>query len=128
MQRSSFDSLSSGYSEMQVQVAAAQINFRAELEKTMQGLQKGVAKAFEDFHSLTEHSSREVNKQISEAWAKTEDAINKQIATLDEQMQNELQRAMNLMGGKLASLSEKFVSHYTPLTERLREVVSLARV
>jgi conjugal transfer/entry exclusion protein len=69
-----------------------------------------------------------VNKQISEAWAKTEDAINKQIATLDEQMQNELQRAMNLMGGKLASLSEKFVSDYTPLTERLREVVSLARV
>jgi F0F1-type ATP synthase membrane subunit b/b' len=94
----------------------------------MQGLQESVTKALEEYYSLTEHSSREVNKQISEAWTKTEDAINTQIATLDEQMQNELQRAMNLMGEKLAALSEKFVSDYTPLTERLREVVRLARV
>ena len=40
---------------------------------------------------------------------------------------NELSNAISVMGTHLATLSEKFVEDYNPLTDRLREVVRISR-
>ena len=42
-------------------------------------------------------------------------------------MQEELSRAMEQLGKSLASLSEKFVSDYTPLTQKLQQLVDTAK-
>ena len=42
-------------------------------------------------------------------------------------MQEELSRVMKLMSDRLVSLSNKFVEDYTPLTERLKQIVNLAK-
>ena len=58
-------------------------------------------------------------------------ATNKQLAenfkTLDQNLEKELEKALITMGQQLASLSEKFVRDYTPLTDRLREIVNISK-
>jgi hypothetical protein len=60
-------------------------------------------------------SSSEHNRQIAEMVAKTKD----QIAALDRALSEELTKSLESFGRQLSALSEKFVSDYTPLTDRL---------
>ena len=50
-----------------------------------------------------------------------------QIKALDDSMQEEVKRVVEVMGSHLASLSAKFVEDYAPLTDKLREVVNIAQ-
>ena len=63
-------------------------------------------------------------KQAAEMIAKTKE----QVTALDAALTEELQKSLESLGRQLAALSEKFVSDYTPLTDRLRQVVEIARV
>jgi hypothetical protein len=49
-----------------------------------------------------------------------------QVAALDAGLERELTRSLEGLGQQLAALSQKFVQDYTPLTDKLREVVELA--
>jgi hypothetical protein len=66
----------------------------------------------------------EFNKQLGELAAKTKE----QVAVLDAALSEELKKSLDGLGRQLTALSERFVADYTPLTERLRQVVQLARV
>jgi ribosomal 50S subunit-associated protein YjgA (DUF615 family) len=54
------------------------------------------------------------------------DKTSQQMQMLDESMEKELTQALQTFGYQLTALSEKFVNDYMPLTDRLREVLSLA--
>jgi len=69
----------------------------------------------------------ELRQQIDVSGRRNREAIEQQIKQLDAALEKELSAALNALGGKMASLSEKFVSDYLPLTERLAEVVQLAK-
>ena len=45
---------------------------------------------------------------------------------LKENLENTLNTSLKTLAGHLAALSGKFVSDYTPLTERLKELVHLS--
>jgi gas vesicle protein len=81
------------------------------LDQQSQALQGVVGQMHEGFRRAIEESN---------------DVLGKQIEELDQQMQNEVRRVVELMGGHLASLSKKFVDDYTPLTDRLRDVIKIA--
>jgi len=49
------------------------------------------------------------------------------VLALDKGLQKELNDALEALAGQLAALSNRFVEDYLPLTERLREVVQMAR-
>lgn len=49
-----------------------------------------------------------------------------QLVRMDSAMEQELTHALQTFGGQLTALSEKFVSDYLPLTERLRQLVQLS--
>lgn len=49
-----------------------------------------------------------------------------QVMRLDDAMEVELTKALKTFGYQLTSLSEKFVHDYTPLTERLHDLIQLA--
>ncbi len=53
--------------------------------------------------------------------------IEKGVLALDKELEKSLTDALDSLGKQLASLSEKFVQDYLPLTERLRDVVRLAK-
>ena len=55
-----------------------------------------------------------------------ERTITAQLASLDTMLQEKLTKALESLGNQLFSLSKKFVDDYTPLTEKLSEVVKMA--
>jgi regulator of protease activity HflC (stomatin/prohibitin superfamily) len=76
---------------------------------------------------LIEGAAGEAQKAIQDAWASSSEKINQQFEEFDRQMQQELQRSLELLGNNLASLSEKFVADYAPLTDKLRDLVNASR-
>lgn len=67
--------------------------------------------------------NQEFNKHIGDLANKTKE----QVSVLDAALTEELQKSLTSLGKQLTALSEKFVSDYMPLTERLRQVVQMAR-
>lgn len=63
---------------------------------------------------------------LAEHVAKMSDKTQKQMEVLDESMEKQLNLALQTFGYQLTALSEKFVNDYIPLTDRLRELVTLA--
>jgi len=67
-------------------------------------------------------NQRVINKSLDESLTK----IREGITVLDKGLEKELTRSLESLGNQLASLSSKFVEDYTPLTEKLRDVVRIA--
>lgn len=68
--------------------------------------------------------------KIRESTLKRIDTVNssieKQFKELDEALSKELTKALEALGNQLASVSNKFVQDYIPLTNKLRDVVHIA--
>jgi uncharacterized protein YukE len=52
--------------------------------------------------------------------------LERQVGILEESLEAELTQSLNTLGIQLASLSEKFVSDYSPLTDKLQRLVRVA--
>lgn len=68
-------------------------------------------------------SQHEVNTGLQE----NARIIKEGVLALDKELEKSLTDSLTSLGNQLASLSEKFVHDYLPLTERLREIVRLAK-
>lgn len=62
------------------------------------------------------------NAQVQDMVVKTRE----QVAALDVALTQELTASLNTLGRQLTGLSQQFVDDYTPLTQRLRELVAVA--
>lgn len=123
VQRSSLAALNTGYDALQTQASDAQQRFQSEFEKFLKGMESELNSALQSHSSIIETTAGEMTRQIGQAWTKTEEAINKQMGALDDQLQKELGRSLEIMGRNLASISEKFVDDYNPLAEKLAALV-----
>ena len=81
---------------------------------------------FDTFLKNAQHSQDSFDKALNDALSKTAAGIEGQFEKLNREMERTLHQSIEVMGGHLASLSEKFVKDYNPLTDRLREVVQIA--
>lgn len=114
------------------------------VEETIAQNTTAMNKQFEEMKSFTQEQSTiisELSREMSKAATKVvteldgriESLMNKnasvmakQVEQLDKNLEQELKNSLNTLGSQLASLSRKFVDDYTPLTDKLREVVRLA--
>jgi len=67
-----------------------------------------------------------LNRNIDKMMKDNTERITQQITQLDKELGNELIKSLQTLGSQLASLSRRFVEDYTPLTEKLRELVRVA--
>jgi hypothetical protein len=79
--------------------------------------------AIQSSHQGFVTTNAEANKQVTDLMAKTKE----QISFLDAALTEELKKSLESLGRQLAALSERFVSDYGPLTEKLRRVVEMAK-
>lgn len=118
--------------------------FAAKLDELADSMKVGVAKVQSDVSDVVRNlgaqvqsSSAEMKQLLTETLKKSQadvnvellkglDVVRESVVTLDRGLQEELTKSLETMGRQLASLSEKFVADYLPLTERLREVVRMA--
>ncbi|RZO86340.1 MAG: hypothetical protein EVA65_05290 [Oceanococcus sp.] len=81
------------------------------------------SKSLENIEERIVAGNSDMNRHLSDI----AERIEEQVIRVDHAMDDELKRALTTFGQQLAALSEKFVEDYTPLTNRLREVVGIAR-
>lgn len=71
---------------------------------------------------LSEHQS--LFKQELQAQSQI---VKQSVLALDVALQKELETALQSLAGQLAALSNRFVEDYTPLTQRLRELIEISK-
>lgn len=72
-------------------------------------------------------SQRILNNNLETMTRENGERIVKQVAELDKALGEELTKSLSTLSTQLNSLSRKFVEDYSPLTERLREIVRLSK-
>ncbi len=125
-QREALDGLREGYDTLLETSSEAQERFGRALEGALESMQDTQTKAMEGHAQTIEATANEMQRQVGDAWTKTQDTITEQVRDLDELIKTVLTRTLVVLGRNLASLSEKFVEDYEPLTHRLRDIVQIA--
>ncbi|WP_156128045.1 hypothetical protein [Dickeya chrysanthemi] len=92
-----------------------------------------IKKASAELHQLMTSMSQEMtqyiqrhNESITTNISDMTENTKKQVTALDAALSDALTKSLDSLGQQLASLSSKFAQDYTPLTERLKEVVRLS--
>lgn len=119
--------LQKGYDAFLTDAGTARDRFSSELATALRQMTEQSSREFTRHGELIEANAREAQKIIGESWTKSVDKLNDQFTAFDSQMQQELTRALELLGRNLASVSEKLVGDYSLLTQRLRDFVASTR-
>ncbi len=77
--------------------------------------------------SQTADASQSAIKVQQQAVSRLTDELQLNFNRLETELEASLTKSLNLLGGRLAGLSEKFVEDYSPLTEELHKLVNLAK-
>ena len=108
------------------EVGSSRERFHTELENALSQMNKHTKDGFDRHTQLIQQVSEASRKSIDSAWEDSVKKMNEQFTSFDNQMQQEMNRSIQAMGKNLASVSEKLVNDYTPLTDKLRELVSIS--
>ncbi len=122
-----FDTFKTGTTTITSEVQSAIQKLSNESTNLTTEFGKKTQSQIEAFGDLLKNVIPELQKGVNSQLASSNDLLKKNFSDLDKNLEAELQKALIGMGQQLASLSEKFVQDYTPLTERLREVVNMTR-
>jgi len=106
----------------------------SESNRSVANLQKSIQEQAERLESTAQTTNRNIEtvmaragQNIDNLFQDSSQRIENQLVNLDKQLSEELTKSLGSLGSQLASLSSKFVEDYTPLTQKLREVVQFAR-
>lgn len=143
-QHKDIDQSQRSMSEVLLQMKEVTPQFSRKIDEMTASMTLGVAKIqgdvsdiVRDFGTQAQSFSTEIKQFLTETLSQSQsevnagltqsvDKIHQSVVALDTGLQEELTKSLETLGRQLASLSEKFVADYTPLTERLREVVRIA--
>ena len=107
---------------MATELAQAATKNQQAMSKAIEENAASISLTLEAASKASAKAAEEHGRQIAQLVAKSKD----QIDALDAALSEELKKSLEALGGQLAALSEKFVSDYKPLTDRLREVVRIS--
>ena len=79
-----------------------------------------------DLRREIETITARTGESIERMFQDTSKRMETQLVNLDEELSKELTKSLGSLGSQLTSLSSKFVEDYTPLTEKLKDVVNIA--
>ena len=99
-------------------------------QQALQDLTGQIEDLIRSTHQRLEESlqtqSRQLSTETERIFQMGGDRMTEQITLLDTALQEELTKALESLGSQLVSLSRQFVDDYSPLTQKLREVVQMA--
>ena len=106
------------------------VNTNGQLRKIINDFSTIVKETIDDSGKAMENQRKALvgqSEQLEKTVQESTRLMAQQITILDEALGKELTKALNSLGSQLTSLSEKFVTDYTPLTNELRKVVQMVR-
>lgn len=119
--------LQEGFEQMLSGAAEARESFSKAIAETGDNLSSIATTQFEKISELIGNSAENSNEQINRAWSDSAEKLNAQFENFDQQMTEELTRAMEQLGRNFASISEKFVADYSPLADRINDIMRATR-
>ena len=123
------ESIDNSYADMIRQREAFQ-TFTGRIEdiirRTHQGLESTLVDTNQKLENTLEAQSRQLSAETQRIFQENGERLSRQIQGFDEALQGELTRALESLASQLTSLSSRFVEDYSPLTEKLRDVVQIA--
>ncbi|MEI6336407.1 MAG: hypothetical protein WCS87_17765 [Methylococcaceae bacterium] len=99
---------------------------KASIKEYENSLHNIIMSQFNTVKDSVNAASKDFNRLLAENTEKSTSVLVQQTQLLDTALQEELKKAIETMGKHLAALSNQFVKDYSPLTDKLREVVKLA--
>lgn len=97
-----------------------------QMQRLIDGSAKRVADSVENLNEVLGPRLDEQLARQQKLTDRTLDRTEQQLVRLDAALEHELTHSLQTFGSQMAALSEKFVSDYTPLTDKLRELVKVA--
>ncbi len=135
------------YIEQLAKVAGQASKDLPALEKRVYSLTEGLATSIQESQLKVSHTveasaeslrltSETVNQTLAQVMEQQQNGLleqvermvtrtENQVTRLDDAMEDELTKALKTFGYQLTSLSEKFVSDYVPLTDKLSELITM---
>ena len=114
-------------------VSELTVKLSSSIEQNNASLTRILDKAATDISSTVEQVTRSLADSVNKAHGGLAEHVaamttktNAHMQLLDESMEKELTQALQTFGYQLTALSEKFVNDYMPLTDRLREILTVA--
>jgi hypothetical protein len=114
-------------------VSELTVKLSSSIEQNNASLTQILDKAATDISSTVEQVTRSLADSVNQAHGGLAEHVtamttktNAHMQLLDESMEKELTQALQTFGYQLTALSEKFVNDYMPLTDRLREILTVA--
>jgi uncharacterized phage infection (PIP) family protein YhgE len=128
------DQLESAVGELGTELVGIVRNIEPVMGGSIRILQEGVKETTAQLLTLTQKLEQEVVKVVESlqrnllgASESHRESLDQSVEKLSGMLEEELTRSLQSLGNQLATLSHQFVDDYGPLTEKLREVVELAR-
>ena len=110
-----------------VQSAVRENNRMFETQKTAIDYQiNAMTTSYQQLGNQQQKLITELNSRIEKLMKDNADRITDQLKNLDNELAEELNKALTSLGSQLTSLSNKFVEDYTPLTKELQKLVQMA--
>jgi hypothetical protein len=110
------DELKQGYTSVVANHTDSVRNFTSTIQSSTSELKELLT-------GVIQNNQKILNAGLEDSLAK----IREGVTTLDKGLETELTRALESLSHQLASLSAKFVEDYTPLTDKLREIVRISQ-
>lgn len=114
-------------------VSELTVKLSASIEQNNESLTQVLANAAQDISTTVEQVTQSLASSVNQAHSGLAEHVEamtekteKQMQLLDQSMEKELTAALQTFGYQLTALSEKFVNDYMPLTDRLRDLLTLA--
>lgn len=98
-----------------------------DMERKVVGLSEALKDSIEKSNETAIRALNTANAEMNSHVREISTNAARQVEELDRALSEQLTQSLDMLGRQLAALSEKFVSDYTPLTERLRQVLTIAR-
>lgn len=105
---------------------AVQSQHRWAIEELSQ-MQKDISLQLRQQMSDSHEGMKDQQQQNMQHMQKLGERLEHHVVQLDTSMEDELNKALRAFGLQLTALSEKFVSDYSPLTDKLRDLVAIAQ-
>lgn len=119
--------LEAGMTEIPKQVNGLMVQLQTDMSDAFEAFTKEMKAGLQGQSAAITEAVGDLRGSLQKSLTDTNDMIQQSFHVFDQQMQEEILRTIETMGGHLASLSHKFVEDYTPLTDKLRRVVEMSR-
>lgn len=111
-------------------IAKATFTILESISEGHKGLQGNIVNFGQESKNMLQETRELLTQQIkgiNSSITELEEATKKQIENLDKALETEINKTLEGLGKGLTAVSQKFVDDYTPLTDKLRDLVGIAR-